>query len=178
MDGDPVHRDAALQALARRFTYGPAEFASSPLYGQLCIAAADDPETLALLLERRPGVQPTNLLLAAVHYSLLRDPGHPLAQWFPSVADGPVRPAETVGGTFARFCRDRREELRRTMGTRLVQTSRPWVLPARGAGGMVSWLAADAARRAASPFDDRRRLPMLSRPARDSVRGAGPRMSA
>jgi DNA polymerase-3 subunit epsilon len=63
-------------------------------------------------------------------------------------------------------------------GTRLVHTSRPWVLPARGAGGMVSWLAADAARRAASPFDDRRRLPMLSRPARDSVRRASPRMSA
>jgi DNA polymerase-3 subunit epsilon len=63
-------------------------------------------------------------------------------------------------------------------GTRLVHTSRPWLLPARGAGGMVSWLAADAARRAASPFDDRRRLPMLSRPARDSVRRPSPRMSA
>jgi DNA polymerase-3 subunit epsilon len=63
-------------------------------------------------------------------------------------------------------------------GTRLVHTSRPWVLPAHGAGGMVSWLAADAARRAASPFDDRRRLPMLSRPARDPVRPPSPRMSA
>ena len=51
-------------------------------------------------------------------------------------------------------------------GTRLVHASQPWQLPAHGAGGMVSWLAADAARRAASPFADRRVLPMLSRPAR------------
>jgi DNA polymerase-3 subunit epsilon len=54
-------------------------------------------------------------------------------------------------------------------GTRLVHASRPWVLPAHGAGGMVSWLAADAARRAASPFADRRVLPVVSRPARASA---------
>ncbi len=53
-------------------------------------------------------------------------------------------------------------------GTRLVHSSQPWQLPAHGAGGMVSWLAADAARRAATPFADRRVLPMLSRPARAS----------
>ncbi len=52
-------------------------------------------------------------------------------------------------------------------GTRLVHASQPWVLPAHGAGGLVSWLAADAARRAASPFADRRTLPVVSRPARD-----------
>jgi DNA polymerase III subunit epsilon len=53
-------------------------------------------------------------------------------------------------------------------GTRLVQSSQPWLLPAWGAGGMVSWLAADAARRAANPFADRRVLPVLTRPARAS----------
>ena len=52
-------------------------------------------------------------------------------------------------------------------GTRLVHASRPWQLPAHGAGGLVSWLAADAARRAATPFADRRILPVVSRPARD-----------
>ncbi|HZZ97594.1 MAG TPA: DEDD exonuclease domain-containing protein [Jatrophihabitantaceae bacterium] len=52
-------------------------------------------------------------------------------------------------------------------GTRLVHASQPWVLPAHGAGGLVSWLAADAARRAASPFADRRTLPVVTRPARD-----------
>jgi DNA polymerase-3 subunit epsilon len=57
-------------------------------------------------------------------------------------------------------------------GTRLVHASQPWLLPAHGAGGLVSWLAADAARRAAAPFADRRVLPVVARPAR------GPRMSA
>jgi DNA polymerase-3 subunit epsilon len=54
-------------------------------------------------------------------------------------------------------------------GTRLVHTSQPWTLPARGAGGLVSWLATDAARRAAAPFSDARRLPVLHRPARASA---------
>jgi DNA polymerase-3 subunit epsilon len=54
-------------------------------------------------------------------------------------------------------------------GTRLVHASQPWTLPARGAGGLVSWLAADSARRADQPFADRRALPLLSRPARASA---------
>jgi DNA polymerase-3 subunit epsilon len=54
-------------------------------------------------------------------------------------------------------------------GTRLVHASQPWQAPAHGAGGMVSWLAADAARRAATPFADRRVLPVVSRPARASA---------
>jgi DNA polymerase-3 subunit epsilon len=54
-------------------------------------------------------------------------------------------------------------------GTRLVHASQPWTLPARGAGGLVSWLATDAARRAAAPFSDERRLAMQHRPARASA---------
>jgi DNA polymerase-3 subunit epsilon len=51
-------------------------------------------------------------------------------------------------------------------GIRLVTTSMPWALPAHGAGSLVSWVATDAARRAAAPFADRRVLPMVSRPPR------------
>ncbi len=54
-------------------------------------------------------------------------------------------------------------------GTRLVHASHPWLLPAHGAGGLVSWLATDAARRAAAPFADRRVLPVVSRPVRASA---------
>jgi hypothetical protein len=39
-------------------------------------------------------------------------------------------------------------------------------LPAFGAGGQRAFLAGDAAWLAAEPFADRRRLPMVSRPAR------------
>jgi DNA polymerase-3 subunit epsilon len=54
-------------------------------------------------------------------------------------------------------------------GTRLVHASSPWLLPAHGAGSLVSWLAADAARRAATPFADRRQLPVVARPARATM---------
>ncbi|MGI8760668.1 MAG: DEDD exonuclease domain-containing protein [Jatrophihabitantaceae bacterium] len=54
-------------------------------------------------------------------------------------------------------------------GTRLVDSSAPWLLPARGAGGMVAWLAADSARRAVTPFSERRLLPLVTRPARGSA---------
>ncbi len=54
-------------------------------------------------------------------------------------------------------------------GSRLVQTSVPWALPAFGAGAQRAFLAADAAGLAADPFADRRRLPIASRPARASA---------
>jgi DNA polymerase-3 subunit epsilon len=63
-------------------------------------------------------------------------------------------------------------------GTRLVHATRPWMLPAHGAGGMLPWLAADAARRAAAPFVDRRVLPVVARPARAGPAAGPPRMTA
>ncbi len=54
-------------------------------------------------------------------------------------------------------------------GARLVHASQPWQQPAFGAGGLRAFLATDAARHAADPFADRRRLPMASRPARASA---------
>ncbi len=53
-------------------------------------------------------------------------------------------------------------------GARLVDTSKPWTMPAFGAGGLRAFLGSDAARFAADPFADRRRLPMTHRPARAS----------
>lgn len=53
-------------------------------------------------------------------------------------------------------------------GTRLVQTSDAWALPAFGAGSLRAFLgSADAYH--ADPFADRRRLPIVSRPARASA---------
>jgi DNA polymerase III subunit epsilon len=51
-------------------------------------------------------------------------------------------------------------------GTRLVRTSEPWAMPAFGAGGLRAFLGSDAVRAAADPFADRRRLPVVARPAR------------
>jgi DNA polymerase-3 subunit epsilon len=48
-------------------------------------------------------------------------------------------------------------------GTRLVSASHPWTMPAYGAGGLRGYLATQ---RDADPFADRRRLPVVARPAR------------
>jgi DNA polymerase-3 subunit epsilon len=49
-------------------------------------------------------------------------------------------------------------------GARLVLTSEPWTMPAFGAGRLRHYLA--NAQGAADPFADRRRLPVVARPAR------------
>ena len=54
-------------------------------------------------------------------------------------------------------------------GTRLVRMSSPWAMPAFGAGRMRAYLASGASgSRGADPFADRRRLPIVARPARSS----------
>jgi DNA polymerase-3 subunit epsilon len=49
-------------------------------------------------------------------------------------------------------------------GTRLASATEPWSMPAFGAGGLRGYLAGQ--RDAVDPFADRRRLPVVSRPAR------------
>jgi DNA polymerase-3 subunit epsilon len=53
-------------------------------------------------------------------------------------------------------------------GTRLVLASHPWAMPAFGAGRLRAYLG-PAGREHLDPFADRRRLPMVSRPARASA---------
>jgi DNA polymerase-3 subunit epsilon len=62
-------------------------------------------------------------------------------------------------------------------GTRLVRTSHPWVMPAHGAGGLRAFLGSGSpggsgtagGGRVTDPFADRRRLPVVARPARASA---------
>jgi DNA polymerase III subunit epsilon len=54
-------------------------------------------------------------------------------------------------------------------GTRLAFATDPWMMPAYGAGRMRSYLGAGAGRDATDPFADRRRLPVVSRPARPKL---------
>ncbi len=52
-------------------------------------------------------------------------------------------------------------------GTRLVEADGAWSCPAFGAGGLRDWLAqVDNSRESIAPFDDRRRLRPVARPAR------------
>jgi hypothetical protein len=112
-----------IEALATRFaTWVPFEFNTSPLYQTLGPWVAKDRELLELLLERTPGQQPTNLFFAALHYLVLSQPEHPLANFFPSVVGKAEDPAG-AGPAFRDFCATRYQELAALVRTRLVQTN-------------------------------------------------------
>lgn len=124
LDGVATIVGMSLDDLARFFADAPRQFAGSPLYARLCTVVAEDERLLAIAAEARAGQLPTNLLFAAVHYLLLRDPGHELAAWYPSVGGTAYRPvdARDPAATFTGFCLDRRTELAGLLRTRLVQT--------------------------------------------------------
>ena len=115
--------DPALEPLARRFSEGAREFATCPLYRQLCLTVAADERLLRITAERRAGQQPTNLLLAAVHYLVLADPADELARWCVSIDGERARPPETAGPPFTAFCLRRRDALVELLRTKLVQTN-------------------------------------------------------
>src|SRR5215216_976518 len=78
---------------------------SSPLYGRLLLAVADDPDLLALAGAARRDQPAGLLLLAAVHYLLLKsaEPLPPLAGFYPGVAGGVARTGGPVSA-FRGFC--------------------------------------------------------------------------
>jgi hypothetical protein len=83
------------------------------------VVAGDD-RLLAIAAQARAGQLPSNLLLASVHYLLLRDGGHELASWYRSLggtATGDPGPA------FTEFCLSRRAEIADLMRHRLVQSN-------------------------------------------------------
>ena len=106
--------------LADLFAASPRLFSTSPLYGRLVQVVAADDRLLAIAAQARAGQLPSNLLLASVHYLLLRDGGHELAAWYRSLggtATGDPGPA------FTDFCLSRRAEIVDLMRHRLVQTN-------------------------------------------------------
>jgi hypothetical protein len=108
------------QRLAALFATSPRLFAGSPLYSRLVQVVAADHRLLAIAGRARAGQLPPNLLLASVHYLLLRDPREDLAAWYPSLggtATGDPGPA------FTAFCLRRREELMTLVRRRLVQAN-------------------------------------------------------
>lgn len=106
--------------LAGLFAASPRHFADSPLYSRLGQVVAADDRLLAIAARARAGQLPSNLLFASVHYLLLRDPAHDLAQWYPSLGGAA---AGDPGPAFTAFCLDRRAEIVALMRRRLVQSN-------------------------------------------------------
>jgi hypothetical protein len=97
---------------------------SSPLYGHLLLAVADDPELLALAGAARRDQPAGLLLLAAVHYLLLRNEGPmpPIAGFYPDIAGGVARTGDPVPA-FREFCLEHRDMIRVLVAARRVQTN-------------------------------------------------------
>ena len=111
--------------LVRRFSRGDAWFDTSPLYQVLSRAVAADDALLDLAAEARPGQQPANMLMAATHLLVLKDPGLPFARFFASVRGDEAESPEGAGTEFTAFCAEHRDELTRILRERLVQTNAP-----------------------------------------------------
>ena len=96
------------ETLRRRFARGDAWFDTSPLYRVLTRAVAGDEDLLDLAAEARPGQQATNMLMAATHLLVLKDPSLPFARFFgddpepPEAAAANRRHANATAGMASR----------------------------------------------------------------------------
>jgi hypothetical protein len=121
----PVPGCDDLDALRRAFGRGDAWFYSSPLYQVLARVVAGDDRLLELAALHRDGQQPANMLMAATHMVVLRDPGLPFARFFATVAGDDADVARGAAAEYPAFCADHHEQLAELLRTRLVQTNEP-----------------------------------------------------
>jgi hypothetical protein len=92
-------------------------------YAAICRGVADNAEVMALmdeapLTQRRP-----NLLMAAVHFLLLRGAAHPLAVYYDTVGGSTGVAEGDVAAVFVDFCRAHHDELLALIGSRNTQTN-------------------------------------------------------
>lgn len=93
----------------------------SPLYAHLVEVIAAD-KGLLRVINRIANTPPPNLLFAAVHYLLLKEPDHELAGFYPSLSDSPRSPGK-AGELFREFVLDREAEIVRLGSERYTQTN-------------------------------------------------------
>jgi len=129
-DDDGATPDA--NGRARAFDGGRDEFREyadwasgrSLLYERLARATADD-DALLELAGAAPETQPMpNLLFGAVHDCLLAGVEGRIADFYATITDDPLDPAETDPfPAFRAFCLDNADAIRERLGSRLVQTN-------------------------------------------------------
>ena len=117
------HGDIPIEGHSQQFKfYGERVYHGvSPLYEVISLHVARDSEILALVgCPRRPSLP--NILLAAVHFLLLRGAQHPLAAFYPSVS----QTSETAGDVyrhFRSFCLEHKDSIQALVSSRLGQTN-------------------------------------------------------
>ena len=112
------------EALARRFQrFAEGECrGESSLYEHLACSIAADHELLALAAHAAQGQPVPNLLLAAVHFLLLKGQADPLAQFYPSLTPVASSP-EAAYPAFRAFCLAHAAAILHLLATRRVQTN-------------------------------------------------------
>jgi len=115
---------AEIDQLQRFFRYfAERECSNDPLYVALCHISAEEPELLSLLSEAGVKQRRPNLLLAAVHATILRlGTGELLGGYFASVGGTRAVDGE-LHRIFTDFARRHREALSALIATRTTQTN-------------------------------------------------------
>jgi hypothetical protein len=112
-------------SLADYFRFFVKEVKSSPLYVAMCPILADNEQAMAIVSQARPTQQRPNLLLAAMHASLLRNPSHPLAAWYRS-CDGTRSPDDSaLASAVDALLNERHNEILALVETGATQTNEP-----------------------------------------------------
>src|SRR4051812_10275001 len=118
------------ETLVRRFGRGDTWFDTSPLYRVLSRTVAADDDLLELAAETRCGQQPANMLMAAVHLLVLKNPELPFARFFASVHGDDAEAPEGAASEFGAFCAEHRDAIAQILRERFVQPTPPARAPA------------------------------------------------
>ncbi len=95
---------------------------SSDLYFHLCHAIAEDESILRIAAQTKNQQPIPNLLLASVHYLLIKNPLHPLSEYYESLAEQTKAP-EKAYSLFREFTLSNEADIIHILKTRLVQTN-------------------------------------------------------
>jgi hypothetical protein len=105
------------------FFAAEAERAGAPLYVRLSNGIAGDLNLRGFASGVRKGQPPANVLLAAVHYLLLRGAEHPLKRFYPNLNGGARVEGEDPFPHFQDFVAQFRRELAPLIATRVTNTN-------------------------------------------------------
>lgn len=95
----------------------------SPLYAHLAEGIGGDPALRALAARAREGQPHPNMLLAAVHFLLLRGAAHPLAQYYPSLGGTRRVAEEDPFPLFRDFVAAHEDAVSALIGSRVTNTN-------------------------------------------------------
>jgi hypothetical protein len=112
-------------ALADYFRFFAEETRASPLYVAMCPLLADNDLALTITMQAAPTQRRPNLLLAAMHASLLRDPSADLALWHRTCGGDRDPTDPRLAAAINDLLVDRTEEITASVISGATQTNEP-----------------------------------------------------